>query len=81
MNDADEIGIAALDADCGHSFEEIIDAVEKAGLAAIIHATHSHLTTESEISCSDFDKWADARGKCRMAAVHHRPGQLARAAA
>jgi hypothetical protein len=59
-NDADEIGIVALDADCGHSFEEIIDAVEKAGLAAIVHATHSHLTTESEISCRDYDKWADA---------------------
>jgi hypothetical protein len=29
-NDADEIGIAALDADCGHSFEEIIDAKELA---------------------------------------------------
>jgi Primase C terminal 2 (PriCT-2) len=62
-NDADEIGIAALDADCGHTLDEIIEALEKASLEAIVHSTYSHMTTESEILCSDFDKWEAATGQ------------------
>jgi hypothetical protein len=50
-----EIGLVALDADCGHTFEEIFDMVSTAGYEAVIHSTHSHETTETEISGKDFD--------------------------
>src|SRR4051794_27756289 len=43
--DADQIDIIALDADCGHTLDEIKTAVESHGWAAIIHSTHSHMTT------------------------------------
>jgi Primase C terminal 2 (PriCT-2) len=63
MNEADEIGIAALDADCGHTLDEILEALGKASLEAIVHSTYSHMTTESEILCSDFDKREAATGQ------------------
>ncbi len=40
LNDAEEIGIAVLDVDGGHTFDEIRSAC--AGLEALIHTTYSH---------------------------------------
>jgi Protein of unknown function (DUF3987) len=59
----ERIDIAVLDSDCGHTLDEIAAAVEHAGLEALIHATHSHLTTRCEISCKDFDEWVGAGGQ------------------
>jgi hypothetical protein len=78
MNDADEIGIASLDADCGHTLDEIVEALEKAGLEAIVHSTYSHMTTESEISGSVFDKWKVATGRDVAAYMREKRSYLPR---
>lgn len=54
--DADQIGFAVLDSDCGHTLHEIVAAIDAAGYEALIHSTHSHLITQTEISCIDFEK-------------------------
>lgn len=45
-----------LDADCGHTLEEIEAAVKARGWAAIIHSTHSHLTTTTTVKRTAWDK-------------------------
>jgi hypothetical protein len=45
--EADEIGIAMLDADCGHDLDEIEAAIRAKEWAAVIHSTHSYLTTRT----------------------------------
>src|ERR1700730_3108166 len=76
--EAVEIGIAALDADCGHTLDEIVEALGKAGLEAIVHSTYSHMTTESEISCSDFDKWEAETGQDVAAYMREKRSYLPR---
>ena len=56
---ADQIDLAVLDADCGHTAEEIETAVKTHGLAAIIHSTHSHLTTTTTVKKTAWDKFFD----------------------
>src|SRR3954464_10131670 len=51
------IDIAVLDADCGHSFEEIRKAIADKGWAAIIHSTYSHETDQTTIAADACDKW------------------------
>jgi hypothetical protein len=57
MDQAASIDIAVLDADCGHSLEEIEAAVHKRGWAAIIHSTFSHLNDRTSISAEAYDRW------------------------
>jgi hypothetical protein len=57
MEQAARIDIAVLDADCGHSFDEIKNAVEAKGWKAIIHSTYSHLTSQTVIAADPADKW------------------------
>lgn len=54
--DADQIDLVVLDADCGHTLEEIESAVRARGWAAIIHSTHSHLTTTTTVKRTAWDK-------------------------
>jgi hypothetical protein len=75
--EAVEIGIAALDADCGHTLDEIAGALG-AGLEAIVHSTYSHMTTESEISGSDFDKWKAETGQDVAAFMREKRSYLPR---
>ena len=56
LNQSVQIDIAPLDSDCGHTLDEIRAAVENAGLEAIIHSTYSHMTTETQVSVSAFEK-------------------------
>jgi P4 family phage/plasmid primase-like protien len=63
--DADEIGVAMLDADCGHTLEEIAAAVRAKGWAAVIHSTHSHLTTRTK---ANRDRWEAFQADCPIAA-------------
>lgn len=58
--DTDQIGLVMLDADCGHSLEEIDGAVRACGWAAVIHSTHSHLTTQTKVKTSHWKKFYDA---------------------
>jgi hypothetical protein len=56
---ARQIDAVFLDADAGHSLEEITTAVKAKGWAAIVSSTHSHLTTESTVSLSVWEKTKD----------------------
>ena len=55
--EADQIDLVVLDADCGHTLDEIDAAVRAKGWAAIVHSTHSHLTTRTTVKKSHWDKF------------------------
>ena len=57
QDEVDEIGIAVLDFDCGHSLREIESELKTMGLAAIIHSTHSHMTTRTVVNRGDWDSY------------------------
>lgn len=56
--DADQIDVVVLDSDCGHTLEEIDAAVRTRGWAAIVHSTHSHLTTTTCVKKTAWDKFS-----------------------
>jgi hypothetical protein len=58
MEQANRIDLLALDADSGHSLDEIEQAVRKQGWKAIIHSTFSHLSEQTAIAAAAYDKWA-----------------------
>lgn len=51
-----KIGLGVLDCDTGETFTEIRKAITEAGYSAIIHSTYSHMTTETKVSRSEWDK-------------------------
>ncbi len=57
MEFAQQIDLVVLDADSGHSFEDIKAAVSAKGWRAIVHSTYSHLSTESHIAAEAAEKW------------------------
>jgi hypothetical protein len=57
---ATEIHIVVLDADCGHTLDEIQNAIAARDWRAIIHSTHSHLTERSHIAAAAAEKWLAA---------------------
>ena len=57
---ATEIHVVVLDADCGHTLEEIRTAIAARGWRAIIHSTHSHLTDRSHLAAAPAEKWLTA---------------------
>lgn len=57
---AAEIHVVVLDADCGHTLDEIRDAITARGWRAIIHSTHSHLTERSHLAAAPAEKWLAA---------------------
>jgi P4 family phage/plasmid primase-like protien len=63
--EADEIGIVMLDADCGHTLEEIATAIRAKGWAAVIHSTHSHMTTRTTVNRA---RWEAFQAECPIAA-------------
>jgi hypothetical protein len=48
--DVDQIGMAVLDSDCGHTLEEIETAFRSHGGRAVVHSTHSHMTTTTTVN-------------------------------
>jgi hypothetical protein len=60
MDQAAQIDIVVLDADCGHTLEEIEKAVKARGWQAIIHSTYSHLSDVTTIAAEAFDRWSAA---------------------
>lgn len=63
--EADEIGVVMLDADCGHTLDEIAAAVRAKGWASVIHSTHSHMTTQTRANRS---RWETFKADCPIAA-------------
>jgi hypothetical protein len=57
-DEAVQIDVAVLDSDCGHTLKEIEDGVRGKGFRAIVHSTHSHMSTETVIKADPFDKWS-----------------------
>lgn len=57
---ATEIHVVVLDADCGHTLEEIRSAIAARGWRAIIHSTHSHLTERTHLAAAPAEKWLTA---------------------
>lgn len=57
MDQAVQIDVVVLDADSGHTLDEIRDAVAAQGWRAIIHSTYSHLTTSTAIAAGAAEKW------------------------
>jgi P4 family phage/plasmid primase-like protien len=53
--DAEQIDVAFLDCDAGHTLQEIKQALAAMGCAAIISSTHSHGTTRSKVSRREFE--------------------------
>jgi hypothetical protein len=56
---ATQIDATFLDADSGHTLEEICSALETQGCAGIVSSTHSHLTTQTTVSESVWNKSED----------------------
>jgi hypothetical protein len=64
MEQAARIDVAVLDADCGHSLEEICAALRAKGWRAIVHSTYSHLSDQSVVSAGAAEKWlGDSPGR------------------
>lgn len=57
MDQAAAISVVVLDADCGHSLEEIEAALKARGWCGIIHSTYSHLTTQTPVAAGAVEKW------------------------
>ena len=66
--EAEEIALAALDSDCGHTLAEIETAIRTRGWAAIVHSTHSHLTTRTRCSKA---AWQKAQTECPIEAADY----------
>lgn len=60
--DADQIDVAFLDSDTGHTLEEIKAAIAARGWKAIISSSHSHQTTRTQAKRGNWDKFLAHRG-------------------
>jgi Family of unknown function (DUF5906) len=56
-SDAEEIDVAFLDSDTGHTLAEIETKVRACGWTAVISSSHSHMTMQTKASRSNVDKF------------------------
>jgi len=49
--------VAFLDSDAGYPLEQIAQKIRARGWAAIISSTHSHMTTETKVKRSNWERW------------------------
>jgi hypothetical protein len=56
MDQAEQIDMAVLDSDCGHTLQEIEAALRKAGWAAVVHSTYNHLNDQTAIAAAPAEK-------------------------
>lgn len=59
MDHSTQIDVAVLDSDCGHDLDYIMGKIAERGWRAIIHSTHSHLTTRSVLAAAPIEKWLE----------------------
>lgn len=78
LTETDQIDIAVLDSDSGHTLEEISAAVKKRGWECVIHSTFSHMTDETLVSASAYDKWRAENGDDPGRYIREKKGYLAR---
>jgi hypothetical protein len=67
--EAQQIDVAMLDSDVGHSLEELRQAVAAKGWRAIITSTHSHLNTQTSSKRGAWDRFLAAHGDPGAAAT------------
>lgn len=60
MDDADQIDVAILDSDCGHTLAEIRAAITGKGWPAVVHSTHSHLRATTETAAAPYERWSES---------------------
>jgi len=60
--DAEQIDVAFLDSDTGHSLADITTAIAGRGWAAIISSSHSHLTRRTLVKRGNWDKFVARNG-------------------
>lgn len=65
--EAQQIDVALLDSDVGHTMEELRQAIAAEGFRAIITSTHSHLTTRTSSKRGAWDKFRAAHGNLATA--------------
>lgn len=58
LKSVDEVHLLVFDIDGGQSESELLKIVSDADVAAILHSTHSHRTTKTQISTTHYEKWA-----------------------
>lgn len=67
--DADQIDVAFLDSDTGHTLDEIKAAIARHGWSAIISSSHSHLATRTRVKRGNWDKFLAMHGDPTLAPV------------
>jgi hypothetical protein len=55
--DAAQIDVAFLDSDSGATLDEIVAALKAQGWEAVVSSTHSHMTTKTEVSLTNWDRF------------------------
>ncbi|WP_424140281.1 hypothetical protein [Roseomonas chloroacetimidivorans] len=55
--EAERIDVAFLDSDAGYPLDQIAQKIRTKGWAAIISSTHSHMTTETRVKRSNWERW------------------------
>ena len=55
--DAAQIDVAFLDSDSGATLEDITAALKREGWEAVVSSTHSHMTTRTTVSISNWDRY------------------------
>lgn len=67
--DAVQIDTAFLDSDAGHSLAEIVGAIQRLGVAAIVSSTHSHLTALTAVKANHWKAFLHTFGDSDRAAT------------
>lgn len=56
------IDLMGLDVDDGTPFDEIVSTIKRAGVAAVVYTSASHLTTVSSVKADHVEEWRNANG-------------------
>jgi hypothetical protein len=60
-HEATRIHVVVLDSDTGQPMEEIAERIRQRGWRAILHTTHSHQTTRTQLAAEPYDRWLASR--------------------
>ena len=58
LENVEQISVAILDSDAGHTLDEIQTAAPILDAPSIAHSTHSHMKATTEIAAVPYEKWA-----------------------
>jgi len=58
----ERVDFLMLDSDTGVTFDHLVSKLREKGWKAIVSSTHSHMTTETEVRLSNWNKWVSKTG-------------------